>query len=165
MKALPWHEGELAALAGRKASLPHALLIQGPQGIGKLAFAQALARALLCEAAPPDGLACGRCAACAWFEAGTHPDFRLVERLNKKDEEGEFAEKKPQIEVDQIRALADFVGMSSHRGGRKVVLVPTAAALTANAADALLKSMAEPPPAMHFLLVAHRRRQLLPTIT
>src|SRR5689334_16667019 len=115
MKALPWHEGELAGLVGRKASLPHALLIQGPRGIGKLAFAQALAQALLCEAPQPGGAVCGQCPACTWLDAGTHPDFRLVEQLNKKDEEGESAEKKPQIEVDQIRALADFVGMSSHR--------------------------------------------------
>ena len=84
MKALPWHEGEFASLAGRKASLPHALLIQGPRGIGKLAFAQALARTLLCEASLPGGAACGHCAACAWLDAGTHPDLRLVEQLNKK---------------------------------------------------------------------------------
>src|SRR6185436_1294400 len=103
----------------------------------------------LCEAPAADGSACGRCAACAWFEGGNHPDFRVIEQLNKKDEEGESAEKKPQIEVDQIRALADFVGMSSHRGGRKVVLVHPAEALNPNAANALLKSLEEPPPLTH----------------
>lgn len=165
MKAFPWHEAEFAAIARRKDALPHALLLQGPRGIGKLAFAQSLAQALLCEAPAANGLACGHCAACTWFEVGSHPDYRLVERGNKKDEEGEAAEKKPQIEVDQIRALADFVNMSSHRGGRKVVLVHPAEALNANAANALLKSLEEPPPATHFLLVTHRPQQLLPTIT
>ena len=84
---------------------------------------------------------------------------RLPPRRTPEQERGGEArsEKKPQIEVDQIRALADFVNMSSHRGGRKVVLVHPAEALNANAANALLKSLEEPPPATHFLLVAHRR--------
>src|SRR5688572_18289487 len=109
MTALPWHAAEFAALVRRRDAAPPALLIQGPRGIGKLAFARGLVQALLCEALAPaaDGHACGRCTACAWFEGGAHPDYRLVERLNKnEEEEGEGAEKKPQIEVDQIRALA-----------------------------------------------------------
>src|SRR5687767_15201017 len=131
MTALPWHAAEFAALVRRRDAAPHALLVQGPRGIGKLAFARAAAQALLCEAPAAAGHACGRCTACVWFDAGAHPDYRLVERLNKNDEEGEAAEKKPQIEVDQIRALADFLNMSSHRGGRKVVLVDPADALNA----------------------------------
>lgn len=165
MKPFPWHEAEFAALARRKNAAPHALLLQGPRGIGKLAFAQAFAQALLCEASSEGGAACGECTACTWFAGGMHPDYRSVERANRKDEEGQAAEKKTQIEVDQVRSLADFLNMSSHRGGRKVVLVHPAEALNPNAANALLKSLEEPPPATHFVLVTHRPRQLLPTIT
>ena len=165
MRPFPWHEAGFAALARRKNAAPHALLLQGPRGIGKLAFAQAFAQALLCEASSASGAACGECTACAWLDGGMHPDYRSVERANRNDAEGESAEKKTQIEVDQIRALADFLNMSSHRGGRKVVLVHPAEALNPNAANALLKSLEEPPPATHFLLVTHRPRQLLPTLT
>src|SRR5687768_15712784 len=115
MTAFPWHAAEFAALVRRSGGAPHALLIQGPRGIGKLAFARGLAQALLCEAPAAEGHACGRCTACAWFEAGAHPDCRLVERLNKNEEDGPDGEKKPQIEVDQIRAFNGFVNLSSHR--------------------------------------------------
>jgi DNA polymerase-3 subunit delta' len=75
MTVLSWNRLELERLIG--AQLPHALLIHGPQGIGKLSFAQDLAQSLLCES-PTGGLACGRCPACGWFQSSSHPDFRLV---------------------------------------------------------------------------------------
>lgn len=165
----PWHSGSFEALLERAGRLPHALLLRGPEGIGKLAFAEAFARALLCEKPQPDGRACVHCVACAWMGQGSHPDFRRLEPESPAEtSEGEEAasERKPrtQISVDQVRALSDFINISSHRRGAKVVLIHPAEALNVNAANALLKSLEEPPPRTHFLLVAHRWHQLLPTV-
>jgi len=165
--AYPWHKSEFRALLQRKEQLPHALLLRGSQGIGKLAFAEAVARALLCEKPAPDGAACGQCTACGWMGQGSHPDFRRLEPENlaeQKDSEAGIEKKEKastQISVDQVRSLANFINVSSHRGGSKVVLVHPAEALNPNAANALLKGLEEPPPRTYFLLVAHRWNQLL----
>jgi len=163
-----WLKPEGDALLKRKDRLPHALLLRGPQGIGKLAFAEALARALLCEKPGPDGSACGQCTACRWMEQGAHPDFRRLEpeSLSGQDEAEQGGEKKAsaQIQVEQVRGIAGFINISSHRGGVKVVLIHPAETLNNNAANALLKNLEEPPPRTYFLLVAHRWHQLPPTI-
>src|SRR6185295_7760675 len=122
--ALPWHRSQLEDLVRRKDRLPHALLIRGPQGIGKAAFADSLAQALLCERPAPGG-GCGVCQACAWLAQGTHPDFRALEPKEPEKDEAPRAggDKKPslQISVEQVRALADFINLTSHRGGARVV--------------------------------------------
>jgi DNA polymerase-3 subunit delta' len=102
------------------------------------------------------------------MEQGAHPDFRKLEppappELDMGEEEG-GKRAGQQITVDQVRLLSDFVNVSSHRGMRKVVLIHPAEALNVNAANALLKSLEEPPPETCFLLVSHRWHQLLPTI-
>jgi DNA polymerase-3 subunit delta' len=75
------------------------------------------------------------------------------------------AEKKSNIiSVQQIRALADFVNMSSHRSGFKIIVIHPADALNVNAANALLKSLEEPPALTCFILVAHRPQQLPVTV-
>jgi len=82
--------------------------------------------------------------------------------------DGELTEsgKKPskQISVDQVRSLDNFFGMSAHQGGRRVVVIHPAEAMNANAANALLKNLEEPPPGLLFILVSHKPQQLLPTI-
>jgi len=166
----PWHKSEQTALLERRGQLHHALLFRGVRGIGKLAFAEALARALLCESPGSGGTACGRCTACGWMEQGSHPDFRRLEPESLAEPaEGEAGTEKKekassQIPVEQVRGLAGFINVSSHRGGAKVVLVHPAESLNANAANALLKSLEEPPSRTYFLLVSHRWHQLLPTI-
>src|SRR5262245_19239471 len=164
----PWHTEAASALLARKDRLPHAMLFCGRAGIGKLAFAEALARTLLCERAGAKG-ACGKCASCNWMGQGSHPDFRRLEPeiLSEAPEQEEGSEKKKpssEIKIEQVRALADFIAMTSHHGGAKVVLIHPAETLNINAANALLKSLEEPPPGTYFLLVAHRWHQLLPTI-
>ena len=166
MNILSWNKPQLERLAGKPGRLPHALLIHGRQGIGKVSFACGLAQSLLCES-PSAGLACGRCAACGWFESSNHPDFRLIEPggLTAAEEEEQGAGKgSARILIEQIRELADFINVSSHRGGPKVVLIQPAEALNVNAANALLKNLEEPPAGTLFLLVAHRIHFLLPTI-
>jgi DNA polymerase-3 subunit delta' len=148
-----------------KARLPHALLLQGRRGIGKLAFARALAQALLCERPAADGDACEQCQACGWFANAQHPDYRQVEPASVAAPESDDAEKKSNIiSVQQIRAFADFVNMSSHRSGFKIIVIHPADALNVNAANALLKSLEEPPPLTCFILVAHRPQQLPVTV-
>ena len=164
----PWHSRAFEALLTRRDRLPHALLLRGREGIGKLAFADALARALLCESPQVGGRACGKCVACAWMEQGSHPDFRRLtpESVTPPVEAEEGSGKKPseQIQIGQVREIGDFIVMTSHRGGAKVVLIHPAETLNVHAANALLKSLEEPPPRTYFLLVAHRWHQLLPTI-
>jgi len=166
----PWHKTEAEALLARKDRLPHALLFRGPQGIGKLAFAEALAGALLCEQPAANGSACGKCTACAWLGQGSHPDLRRLEPeiLAEASDAEQGTERKEkastQITVEQVRTVGDFIYVTSHRGGSKVVLIHPAEALNVNAANALLKGLEEPPPRTHFLLVTHRWHQLLPTI-
>lgn len=166
--AYPWHSRPFEALLTRTDRLPHALLLRGREGIGKLAFAEAVARALLCESPQAGGRACGQCVACRWMEQGSHPDFRRLtpESVTPPVEAEEGGERKPslQIHIGQVREIGDFIVMTSHRGGVKVVLIHPAEALNANAANALLKNLEEPPPRTHFLLVAHRWHQLLPTV-
>lgn len=160
-------------LAEMRGRLPHALLFHGRPGIGKLRLAEVLAQSLLCESQPKDGLACGGCQACAWFGAGNHPDYRLIqpEALTPADEDldGEIAEegkKKPskQIKIEQIRALSDFLNVGSHRRGHRVVLIYPAESMNPGAANALLKSLEEPSAGVIFLLVSHQPRRLLPTV-
>lgn len=150
--------------------MPHAILLKGPQGVGKLDFALNLAQSLLCEKPQPDGMPCDACPSCHWFSQETHPDFRLLQpdALAEAEEgdERETGKKKPsrQISVDQVRALADFANLSAHQGGHRVVLIHPAEAMNLSAANALLKTLEEPGGQMILILVSHKPQQLLPTI-
>ncbi len=165
-----WFKNELKAVLAQKAQLAHALLIKGPRGIGKQAFGMELAQGLLCESPVADSAACGQCKACHWFVSGAHPDFRVLAPITEGDPEAETEEggKKtkasPWISIEQVRELHDFIYVSSHRGGRKVILVCPAEALNVNAANALLKSLEEPPALTHFILISHRPHRLQRTI-
>ncbi len=165
----PWNADLWQRLSAMRDRFPHALLLHGRQGIGKLAFSQALAASLLCESPRSEGLACGTCLSCGWLEQGNHPDFRMVEPEDRAETDAETespgkGKKKSFITVDQIRALNDMVGLSSHRHGMRVVLLHPAESLNMAAANALLKMLEEPPPGTVFLLVSHQMQRLLPTI-
>ena len=118
----PWQDNLWAKLRARPARQPHALLIHGPAGIGKLALAEHYAQSLLCEDKDPARAPCGECDGCGWFVAGSHPDFRLVEpeSLARRPEDaeepgdtapsqGKRAKPSTEIKVDQIRALDGFL--------------------------------------------------------
>jgi len=160
---------------GMREQMPHAILLQGRQGIGKLAFARTLAHALLCESPDGEGFACGACLSCGWLAQDNHPDFRMLEPEDRTEGEGgDVAEvaslvgnskkKSRYIVVDQIRPLNDLISLSAHRRGLRVVILHPAETLNPNAANALLKMLEEPPPATLFLLVTHQLQRLLPTI-
>jgi DNA polymerase-3 subunit delta' len=169
-KLYPWQEEPWQRWLGLRTRLPHAILLKGARGIGKLDFAMNLASSLLCEKPLADGMACQDCPSCHWFLQETHPDFRLLQpdalAETVDGEERESAKKKPsrQISVDQVRSLAGFANLSAHRGGHRVVLIHPAEAMNTNAANALLKTLEEPSAQMLIILVSHKPQQLLPTI-
>jgi DNA polymerase-3 subunit delta' len=174
----PWQEDAWTRLQAMRVRLPHAILFHGPAGIGKADFIEAFAQALLCENVRPDGHACGACASCGWFVQGNHPDYRRLRPEAMEDEappaEGDEApaeEKKTksktaskEIKIEQVRALADFMNISTHRQGLRVVVLYPAEALNMPASNALLKTLEEPPPGTVFLLASNGLDRLLPTI-
>ena len=151
-----------AALNG--GSLHHAWLIAGPEGVGKASFAMLAARRILAGVGQPDDFSIPADDRTQHLiDAGSHPDFRKLERLPKD-------EKKPEqglarsITVAQVRALEPFLGVKPTYSDRRVVLIDSADDLERNGANALLKNLEEPPPGTIFLLVSHAPGRLLPTI-
>jgi len=162
----PWQQDDWQRLATAFSRLPNAWLFTGPAGIGKSEFAHQVAQALLCEAPGANHRACGQCQACHWFAAGNHPDYRLLAPASDdEDDEAKAGKRKlPVIKIDGVRAVIEFAHLSSHRGGRRVVVVEPAESLNPAAANALLKVLEEPPPEVVFLLVSDAPQRLLPTI-
>lgn len=167
MNVIDLHSKVWASLQARRDRLPHSLLFVGQKGLGKYALARHFAASLLCEAPTTDGLACGKCLACNWFEQGNHPDFRLLQPEALGEEvEVEEGKKKPsqQITIDQVRGLDEFFNIGTHRAGLRIILVNPTEAMNRNAANSLLKTLEEPAPDTLFLMVSNEPMRLLPTI-
>lgn len=179
MSLYPWQEEIWKQIQNRKANMPHAILLQGRAGIGKFSFARTLAQGLLCESPLESGLPCEKCDACGWFSQGNHPDYRQVEpealsqagESSDESKETEAEETKSsgkkasiQIKISQVRELADFINLSTHRSGMRVIVIHPAEALNINTANALLKTLEEPPPHTLIILITHQAHRLLPTI-
>ena len=172
----PWQTDDWQALNALRPHMPHAVLLHGQAGIGKRALAMAFGQALLCSTPASDGQACGQCESCHWFEQGNHPDFHLVrpEALDddaegsEEGKEGKEGSKKKApskiIRIEQVRRLIDAVGIGTHRGGWRVVVMYPLEMLPVEAANALLKTLEEPPSNTLFLLITDRVDRLLPTI-
>lgn len=164
----------LSAMRGDR--LHHAWLLTGPKGVGKASFARAAALRLLAEAADPsvggDGLEIGEDHRIArLFAARSHPDFRLVEReVWKKDDIVPEADRKGDeplarnIRVAQIRMLDRVLSVSPSLSSRRAIVIDAADDMERGAANALLKSLEEPPAGTVFFLVSHMPGRLLPTI-
>jgi DNA polymerase III subunit delta' len=152
----PWQQERWRQIQGAHAAgrLAHALLLAGPRGVGKDHFANGLAAFLLCEHADPAQKPCGACRSCTQLAAGTHPNLmRLAPAEDKRD-----------IAIDDVRALLDRLHLSSHYGQAKVAIVSPADTLNASGVNALLKTIEEPPPATHVVLVSERWRALPATL-
>ena len=177
----PWHRKNWEYLVRLESKLPHALLFYGPAGTGVESFAESFAKARLCENRQPDGNACGGCQSCHWFDQNSHPDFRqiLPETLEiakglddpdkKTDDDSGASDKKTRepskkIGIERIRSLADFINISTHRGGLRVVSVYPAEAMTTESSNSLLKMLEEPPANTLFILTTNHLDALLPTI-
>ena len=130
--------------------LPPALLFSGPEGVGKKALALICARALVCERRPDD--ACEQCAGCTRAARGLHPDVVAVEPDGAT------------IKIDRVRDVAREIGARPFEARSRAFVIDDAHLLTEQAANALLKSLEEPCPTSHVLLVTSAPQALLPTI-
>ncbi len=169
----PWLQSQLTHLLGQKG---HAVLLSGPSGLGQYELALALASAWLCEKPSAQG-ACGQCGGCHAVQVRTHPDLCVLlpetlslalgwpldeqtqDKLDKK-------ERKPsrEIRVDAVREAVAFTQFTRSGGDTKVVLVYPAEDMNGISANALLKTLEEPPGAVRFVLATEAAEQLLPTI-
>jgi DNA polymerase-3 subunit delta' len=156
MSCFPWQQSQWQRLqaARQQGRLPHALLLTGPQGLGKAEFARLFAQSLLCDAPLQEGVPCGHCRYCQLFQAGSHPDIQYVTP----------PEGKKVISVDQIREIGRFVTLKSQYAGHKVVIIEPAEAMNINASNSLLKTLEEPSAETLLLLVTHQPAQLPATI-
>ena len=155
-----WHEALQQHIIERYrlGNLPHAMLIHGHQGIGKLQAVLRVSQALLCQK-PQGVMPCGQCQACQLFMQRTHPNFiHLAPEVN--------VEKKTQspIKIDQIRDLSEKLVMTSQYSGPNIALIDQAHSMNLFAANALLKTLEEPTSNTLLLLVTHQPSQLLATI-
>ncbi len=139
--------------------LHHAYLFAGPDGVGKGLSAVGMAEALLCTAPRDDADACGECAACRRVATRQHPDLHILERGEKA---GGGTERS--IKIDQVRALQRALSFKSFEGARRVIILYDPEAMNPPTANALLKTLEEPGPDTHFVLVSGAAHRLLPTI-
>ena len=150
--------------AWKTRRLHHGWLLAGPKGVGKATFAKAAATRVLAEAAGPavtlPGLEVPADHSMArLLVAGSHPDFRLLERLERPT--GGLARN---ISVDQVRSLSDLLSVTPSMSPWRAIIIDAADDLEASAANALLKMLEEPPANTLFFLVSHAPGRLLPTI-
>jgi DNA polymerase-3 subunit delta' len=154
------HERPIALLkaALRRGRLAHAYLFHGEAGIGKLLAATRLAQTLNCEhtESVDNQDCCGRCRACTQIAARIHPDYFVIEP------DRELAV--PQIKIEQVREIEQQFIYRPLMGERKICLIDDADRLTIGAANALLKTLEEPPGHGLFILVSSRPQALPITI-
>jgi DNA polymerase-3 subunit delta' len=151
--------------AWKTRRLHHAWLLAGPKGVGKASFARAAATRVLAEAAgsifelpgleTPEDHPIAKLIA-----AGSHPDFRWLERLEKERGDGLARN----ISVKQVRELGDFLNLTPALSPWRAIVIDSVDDLEPSAANALLKMLEEPPANTLFFLVSHNPGRLLPTI-
>jgi DNA polymerase-3 subunit delta' len=173
MSAAPWIGEQLERLLAQRG---HAWLLQGPSGLGQYTLALDLARAWLCDAPTAVG-ACGHCASCHAIEVRAHTDLEVLmpetvmmalgwPLSEKAQSDIDDKKRKPsrEIRVDAMRDAIEFSQRTSGRGRGKVVLVYPAERMNTVTANALLKTLEEPPGDVRFVLATEAAHQLLPTI-
>ena len=133
---------------------PHALLLAGPEGVGKTTLARDLTAGLLCLDPDPAARPCRNCAACRKLDHGNHPDVHLL----VPEGAGQ------QIKVGQVQALAADLALLPLEGRFRVAVVEHANRLNPDAQNALLKTLEEPPAMVCIILAADDLSALLPTV-
>jgi DNA polymerase-3 subunit delta' len=146
---------------GRLAS---SFLFAGPAGIGKRSFALKLAQAMLCQTRPEAALdPCDACPGCTQVVAGTHPDVMRVAKPEGKAEIPVALIKGDQ-EHPGREGLRHDISLKPYMGGRKIAIIDDADYLNAEGANALLKTLEEPPPRSVLILIGTSPAKQLPTI-
>ena len=154
----------------------HAWLLSGPAGLGQYALALGLVKAWLCEKPDSNG-ACGQCGSCHAIEVRTHADLCVLmpetwmlelgwPLSEKAQSDLDEKKRKPskEIRIEAMRDAVDFSQRTSARGRGKAVLIYPAEDMNAFTANALLKTLEEPPGDVRFVLASEAAHQLLPTI-
>jgi len=159
---LPWQSSQWQAVnsAQQRGALHHAWLLSGSEGVGKRSFVRAWAAALLCEQLDAQQQACGACSSCKMLASGGHPDAHLLsndghlglstDALLQHDEglshwTPKSTSMRRDIAVDAARSLIEKLSVTSHRGGMRVVVIHPASDMSDGTANALLKTIEEPP--------------------
>jgi DNA polymerase-3 subunit delta' len=164
--------GQDAAIAAfqdamRSGKLHHAWLLAGPKGVGKALFADKVASRVLAEAADPADLSPDDLEVpddhptAQLIAAGSHPDFKRLNRLPRDRKPDELARN---ISIGQVRGLQSLFATTPSMSDWRAVVIDAIDDLERPAANALLKNLEEPPPKCVFLLVCHSPGRLLPTI-
>jgi DNA polymerase III subunit delta' len=148
--AIPERVRQVLLQTVKHQRLPPAYLFVGPAGVGKRTTAMVLAKALNCPA--QNGDACERCAVCQRIERHLHPDIHLIEP------EGQV------IKIDQVRQLREVLALQAYEGRVKVAILDDVGRLTAEAANALLKILEEPPVQTVFVLLCQYLGSLPATV-
>lgn len=156
MKPLPWQREVWATVASSigEQRLGHALLLAGPDGAGKRHFAGCITAALWCRQPAADGSACGQCADCLQVASGAHSGYFPVQVEDGKRD----------ISIEQVRVLSEKLTMTQYDGRAKVAIIEPADALNVNGVNALLKTIEEPTPGSHLLLISARPQALAATL-
>lgn len=151
----PWQQRQWQQMLGLMAGnrMPHAMLFSGIEGTGMADFAGILAGKLLCHS-PSAEMPCGDCKSCVLLQSASHPDLYSI----APEETGK------QIKVEDIRELIGFIQLSSQYSRYKIAIINPADAMNRNAANALLKTLEEPPPNVLFILVCSQPDRLPVTI-
>jgi DNA polymerase-3 subunit gamma/tau len=145
------HVKDVLKLALSKNRIGHAYLFSGPRGVGKTTTARLLAMAVNCERASETTPPCGECGSCMAVRQASHPDVIELDAASNNS-------------VDDIRELREKVNLSAIRGGKRVWILDEAHMLTKSAANALLKTLEEPPANLVFILATTEPEKLPPTI-
>ena len=169
----PWIRAQLRQLLSQRG---HAWLLHGPSGLGQYKLALSLAQAWLCDRTTPDG-ACGQCDSCHQVQVRSHTDLAVLMPETAmldlgwplaEKAQAELDDKKRkasrEIRIDAMRDMLEFAQRTSGRGRGKVVMVYPAERMNQVTANALLKTLEEPPGDVRFVLATEAAHQLLPTI-
>ena len=140
---------------------PHAVLLVGPDGVGKTTLALDLAAGLLCTTEPPAVRPCRTCRACRLVEHGSHPDLH---RLGPVGPGRQVVIGGPDARYRGVRNLITDLALMPVEGGWRVAIVESADRMNEDAQSALLKTLEEPPPGVTIILCADREWRLMPTV-
>ncbi|NLO90391.1 MAG: AAA family ATPase [Elusimicrobia bacterium] len=170
--AITGQERAVTQLRGLLAAgrLPSALLFVGPPGVGKRMAAIELAVAANCQNTGFDGAPCRECVSCRQIEQGTHPDCMLLsldtqaEFFRKAGEDESALKKQEHIRVEPVRHMCDAALRTAATARHKFFIIDDAETMVPSAANALLKHLEEPPPAMTWILLSAAAESLLSTV-
>lgn len=152
---LPWLRATWLQLlsSAQQGRMGHAIGLPWKPALGTDKLAEHLAAWLLCQSAEKAGKACGQCKSCLLMRAQHHPDYLLL-----------GADSESSIGVDSIRQLQQRLSNTAHQGGHKVIMLINAQNMTVAAANALLKTLEEPPRDSTLIIATDRWDLLLPTV-